>query len=611
MEEKEAKSLKLKAKNQTIKSPTFDKSSVGRQILISLKKAVRDIAGEELEPQIDIPQDLSHGDFSTNAAMLAFAKLKTKSEKLKTPLDLAEEIVELLNTKYKIPNTFRLIEAKPPGFINFFLSESQIDRQINSLIEGLSSKEAKKPSSQSIVFEFGDLNPFKEPHIGHLRIFSVGEAISRLFESDGYRVIRANYQGDVGLHVAKAIYGILNHESGIKGFENVSNEQKARFLGDAYKLGAEKFETDQDAKKEIVSINNKVYQTISVKSERERGKSDGEIEDLFDLWEKGRRVSLDYFEELYKLLGIKYDKYYFESETAPEGLKIVKKNTPQVFEEDEGALIYRGEKEGLHTRVFVTSSGNPMYEAKDLALAVMKEQDFPDAEKSIILTANEQVDYFKVLLSALGKVDKEIAEKTTHLSVGFVNLKEGKMSSRTGNVVGANWLLEETKKRLKKEFKQVSDEVLEAISTGAVKWSMLKFSRESNISFSIDESIDLAGHSGPYIQYTYARTQSILAKSGKEHFEAKPVKNLEEEEIALARLICQFDFAKNSAADSFSPNILCNYLFTLAQTFNSFYEKKKIIGSGREQERLKLVSAAGTVIKKGLYLLGIEAPERI
>jgi arginyl-tRNA synthetase len=227
------------------------------------------------------------------------------------------------------------------------------------------------------------------------------------------------------------------------------------------------------------------------------------------------------------------------------------------------------------------------------------------------MTANEQTEYFKVLIKALGEIDKNLADKTAHLPFGFVDLKEGKMSSRSGNIVSAFWLLDETKKRIREGFKEVSEAVLEDLSTGSVKWSMLRFSRESNIKFSIEESIDLAGNSGPYMQYTYARISSILDKSGKANFEAKAVKTFTPELLALGRIVCQFDSNIKTAADNFSPNILTDYLFTLAQNFNAFYEKEKIIGSPEEEEKLIVCLAVKNVIGQGLKLLGINTPEKI
>ncbi len=366
-------------------------------------------------------------------------------------------------------------------------------------------------------------------------------------------------------------------------------------MGKAYAHGASKFEDDEIARKEIIDINKKVYEKDS---------------EVSVIWEKGRSWSLEYFEELYVLVGLKYEKYYFESETAPYGLKIVRENTPTVFKESDGAVVYRGEDERLHTRVFINSEGNPTYEAKDLALAVMKAEDFPDTD-SLIMTANEQVEYFKVMIAALTKIDPLVGKRTQHLSFGFVNLKEGKMSSRTGNVVSAFWLLEEVAKKIKENFPEVEERTLEQISVGAVKWGMLKFSRESNIAFSIDESISIEGNSGPYMQYAYARTQSILEKSGKTTFEAKSREKIDDKMLALARLLCQYPYVLNSSREAFAPNLLCNYLFELAQNFSSFYESKKIIGAEDEEERLFLVERVGYVLENGLRLLGIETPKKI
>ncbi|OGH48246.1 MAG: arginine--tRNA ligase [Candidatus Levybacteria bacterium RIFCSPLOWO2_01_FULL_39_10] len=596
---------------------------LGQQLAISLQQLVKELTGYEIEPRVEIPGDLSKGDLTTNVAMTTFVKVKS-------PMELAEEIKKKLLEDKELSSKFEKIEVIPPGFINFFLKEEIIDSLINSLIQNLSSKPkktskptfAKASAGKQIIFEFGDPNPFKEPHIGHLRNLVLGESISRLLEDQGNEVIRANYQGDVGLHVAKAIYGLLQISNfsfdpelrtegqfPISNLEKGSLENKAKFLGEAYALGAEKFESDENAKQEIISINNKIYSAFAKASADKSADKQNDTE-IYSLWQKGRSISLDHFEELYKVLGIKYKNYYFESETAPIGLEIVE-NNPEVFEKHEGAYIFRGENEGLHTRVFVTKAGFATYEGKDLALAHLKEKDYPDFDKSIIMTANEQIDYFKVLLAALEKVNKKIAEKTSHLSFGFVNLKEEKMSSRLGNIVSSFWLLEETEKRLKEGHKDVKNEVLDDITVGAVKWSMLKFSRDSDISFSIDESIDLEGNSGPYIQYSYARINSILTKKNKKDFKATPLKNLEAEDIALARLICQYEFFKNKAAGNLSPNILCNYLFQLSQQFNKFYEKEKVLGSMKEEERLRLVIATGLVIKHGLYLLGIEALDRI
>jgi arginyl-tRNA synthetase len=396
------------------------------------------------------------------------------------------------------------------------------------------------------------------------------------------------------MHVAKAIWGMLEAKNEIAGLKNL--DQKVKFVAKAYAHGAQKFEESETAKREITEINKKVYS------------KDPEITRY---WKLGREWSLKHFEKIYKMLGVAYDFYYFESKTAPEGKKLVEKFTKSgVFEKDAGAIILRAEKSGLHTRVFVSSEGNPTYEAKDLALALMKFKDFP-YDKSYIITANEQIDYFKVVLKALSFVAPDVAVRNFHFSFGFVSLKDGKMSSRLGNVIPGEWLIEETAKHLKEKFPKVDPETLGKIAVGAVKYSMLRFGRESDIKFSFEDSINLHGNSAPYLQYTFARANSILEKSGKKGPKKFSQDKLATEMLAVTRLVCQFETAVFYAAENFSPNILCNYLYSLATKFNLFYEEHKVVGAPDEYQKLALVAAVSKTLEKGLYLLGIEAPEKI
>ncbi len=547
-------------------------------LIKEIQKIIAELSDKSVEIKVDVPTDLSKGDFSTNIAMRLGGN----------PLELAEKIKGAFE-KSEIASKFKKIEVAKPGFINFYLTDKEIVSQ--SLSTFLENKEDK---GEELILEFGDLNPFKEPHLGHVRNLVLGESLARLKEFEGISLVRANYEGDVGMHVAKCIWGIINSKD-FEEFKNRSLEERAKYLGRCYSNGAKAFEDDDSAKQNIISINKQIYQKDS---------------QVIDIWEKGREWSLEYFEELYKILGVKYKKYYFESETAPVGKKIVEENVGRVFQEDAGAIIFKGEDYGLHTRVFVTKEKNVTYEGKDLALAVMKDQDFPNA-KSVIMTANEQTEYFKVLLKALEKTSEKIAAKTSHLSYGFINLKEGKMSSRTGNIVSAFWLIEEVQKRLKEGFREVPGDVLEALTVASVKWAMLKFSRESNISFSIEESIQIEGNSGPYMLYAYARTQSLLEKAKNTDFEANLREKIQPELVALLRIVCQFEIVVNESSKSFSPNILTNYLYVLAQNFNQFYEKEKVVGSSNEDEKMAVINTIGETLKNGLYLLGIDAPKKI
>lgn len=558
------------------------KEAIGSAVLGVLKDLNID------EKEVVFSSDITHADFSTNISLTTFHKIK---EKYKNPLELAEFIVKQLQNK--VPNIDR-IEASAPGFINFFIGKdyliSKLDH-INSSKDQYGKGESLR--GQKTVLEFADPNPFKQFHIGHLRNISLGESLARLLEFQGADLTRANYQGDVGLHVAKALFAINNSQLTIHELEKKSLEEKIKFLSETYAQGAKAYEEDENAKKQIQEINLKLYQ-----------KSDPELNKL---WEWGKKISLEHFEEIYKRVGTKYDKYYFESEVAPLGREIVLENVGKgIFEKHEGAIVFRGK----HTRVFVTSEDYATYEAKDLALAKAKYEDL-NFDSSIIITANEQEEYFKVVLEAMAKVLPELAEKTKHYAFGFVNLKDGKMSSRKGDVISGEWLLDEAKQRLKKSFAKMDGETLEQVAVGAVKYSMLKFSRKSDISFSFEESINLEGNSGPYVQYSFARTQSVLAKSQLTLNNSQLTKKIEPEEELVLRLLIKFPEIAKDSADNFAPNTLTQYLFELSQAFNNFYQKHKIIGNEKEEFRLELTQAVGQVLKNGFYLLGIESPHKM
>jgi arginyl-tRNA synthetase len=538
--------------------------------------------------EVSLSQNPQFGDFTTNVVMQISKKLG------KNPRELAEEIkseIENWNLEF-----LEKVEVAGPGFINFYLSDKYLSDNL-SLIDSEKDNYGHSNVLENVrtIVEFGDPNPFKQIHIGHLRNFCIGESFSRLLEAQGAGVTRVNYQGDVGMHVAKALYGILQDQRPKTKDQNLTAED----LANAYAYGATAYEENEEAKKEIERLNKLIYE---------------EDKEIRDLWEKGRKISLDDFAKLYNRINVSYDKYYLESLAAKRGREIVLNNIENgIFERDEGAIIYRGEKEGLHTRVFLTSEDYATYEAKDLALAVMKDEDL-HYDKSIILTGNEQTEYFQVMLAALKKISPELAGKTKHLTFGHVRLKDGKMSSRTGDVITAEWLLDEAVRKIEENFKEVDEETSERIGIGAVKYSMLKFSINSDIHFDFDESINLEGSSGPYIQYAYVRTQSVLQKTKDQRSKIKDQTQnlkLEKEEQELLRYLTYYPYYVEKAATEFAPNVICNYLFDLSQKFNLFYQKHKIIGSENESFRVGLTKATGQVIKNGLDLLGIETVERM
>ncbi len=530
------------------------------------------------------------------------------NDKFKTPMDFAQAISDKLNTSSLIPNPCSRVEAAPPGFINFWISKEYLIGQLSLM----SNKTPLRPpladfAGRRIMVEFTDPNPFKEFHIGHLYSNTVGESISRLLEAMGANLKRANYQGDVGMHIAKSLYAILqisNLKSQISNLENKSAKERAEFLGKCYVAGAKAYEVSEKAKREIGELNKKIYDKEPA---------------IMVLYEKGRQWSLEYFETIYKRLGTKFDFYYFESEVGIEGLELVKEYLKKgVFEKSQGAVIFPGEKHGLHNRVFINSLGLPTYEAKELGLAPKKYKDF-QYDQSIVITGNEIIGYFKVLLAALSKINPDLAAKTKHLPHGIVRLPSGKMSSRSGNVLTGEWLLDEAKKLLKSKYSEMKEETLEKVAVGSVKYALLKSSIGRDIEFNFEESINMQGNSGPYLQYTFARTQSVLRNAQTTNSKLLTANNklevssqkLEVEEISLLRSLSKFPEVVMEAGKKFAPNLLCNYLFDLAQKFNLFYQKHRILQSRTKEFRLALVSAVSQVLKNGLYLLGIQAPEKM
>ncbi len=550
-----------------------------------IKKIKSSLAGiSEADIRLSRPTDSSHGDFTTSVALVASRKLG------KNPIDIANELKDNLGSIEGIEK----IKVAPPGFINFFVAK---DNLLDNLSEILEKKEkygkSNKLVGKKILIEFAHPNTHKEFHIGHLRNISTGEAIVRILDNLGATTKRANYQGDVGLHVAKALFGI-EKLGNISEFEGKSLKEKAEFLGKAYTLGSKYYEEDEHAKEKISEINKKIYEKDS---------------ETMLLWEKTRSWSLDYFDSIYKRVDSKFDRLYFESEVFDVGKKLVLSHIDDgIFEKSEGAVIFDGEKYGLHKRVFITTEGNPTYEGKEMGLGQLEYEEF-SFDEAVHVVGPEQAGYFKVVFKALELINQALAGKEKHLSYGFVRLKDGKMSSRMGNVIAGEWLLDEAKKKISESFKEMDEWTLEMVAVGAVKYSMLKFGRTSDIAFSFEDSISLEGNSGPYIQYTFARTQSVLAKKAA----TSKVSNsdLEKEELEIIRMLTKFGEVAEEAGNSFAPNILCNYLFELCQKFNLFYQKHKIIGGEEEEFRLVLTKAVGQVIKNGLYLLGIESPEKM
>jgi len=565
---------------------------IKEEILENLQAILEKIFGVK-NPDIDLDHSVNSdfGDYSTSVALKLTKILK------KSPFEIAQEIAKNLPKDLSI----KKVEVLKPGFINFWISDEFLVLNVSDLLkkEKFNYPKYHLGKNKKIMVEFAHPNTHKLFHIGHLRNISTGESIVRILEAAGNKVIRSNYEGDVGLHIAKCLYGIQNSKFKIHNLKKL--QEKIEFIGKMYSSGTKTYEDDEKAKQKIIEINKKIYN------------NDPEI---MPLWTETRQWSLDYFEENYKRFYSHFDRLYFESEFYKRGVEIVKQSLEKgILEKSQGAIIFNGKKYGLDIRVFINSLGFPTYEGKELALAEKEFSDFGELDKIIHVVTPEQTSFFKVTFKVEELIDeKKYKNKQYHLIYEWVKLKQGKMSSREGNIVEANWLIDEVKKKILEKFKG-DEETAEILAVASAKYSFLKNGAQSIIHFDIDESIAVDGNSAPYLIYTYVRCQSVLRKVNNYLPHGRGIDNttLNKDELNVLRIINQFPETVQQAAIQFAPNLIANYLYELAQKYNYFYQKNKILESEEKtkQFRLMLTQATGKVIKEGLYLLGIKTVEKM
>lgn len=554
-----------------------------RDVKNIVELACRELFGREVSVVMTRP-DEQFGDYSTNVA------LQLSKELSSNPRDLANQLADII--RRDDAGFLSNVEVAGPGFINLTLSDTK-------LLSELENKPGKSLAKQKVLVEYSDPNPLKPLHAGHLYTTLVGDSIARLVENAGAKTIRLNYGGDVGPHIAKSLWSIIRELGGEEPelLNKIPEADRPQWLGERYVEGNTAYESSETDKQEIIGLNKKVYQL--------HAKNDHESEFAQIYWTV-RQWSYDYFKVLYDQLRVEpFDRFIPESEATPLGLRTVEQQTGSVYQLSDGAVIFDGDKFGLHTRVFINSEGLPTYETKEVGLIEIKWNDY-NFDKSIVITANEQEQYMKVVLKSIEQYNPEPVGRTTHLSHGIVKLTGGvKMSSRRGNVLGALDILESARTAGLESGKATDESTILA----AVKYAFLRVRIGADIIYDPKEAISLEGNSGPYLQYAHARAMSILQKSDKsENLQAS---ELLSGERSLARKLSQYNEIVELATKDLSPHHICTYLYELAQCFNRFYEKNRVIGDEREQIRLGLINKYTQTLKAGLGLLGIDAPDKM
>ncbi len=553
-----------------------------------IREIVQDLYSVEVALILTRPE-AQFGDWACNVALQLSKQLR------RNPRDIGQEIADKLTT---IPEV-KTVDIAGPGFINIILTDEAL--------VSMATAELPTPlSGKKVVVEYSDPNPFKPLHAGHLYTTLVGDMIARLIEHAGAETIRINYGGDVGLHVARSMWAIVRTLGGElpDKLAEVPAAERADWMGTRYVEGTAAYEDDDAARAEIISYNKRVYAL------HESGDHDSPFAQIY--W-TCRQWSYDYFPELYRQLEVTpFARFIPESEVTPLGVSTVREQLQQgVYRESEGAVVFDGESYGLHTRVFINSEGLPTYETKDVGLSLTKWRDY-QFDRSIIITANEQAQYMQVVLKSIEQFAPEPALRTQHITHGMVKLAGGvKMSSRKGNVLLALDILEAARAAVQLSGREVHEDTVRA----AVKYAFARVRIGGDIVYDPAESVALEGNSGPYLQYAHARASSILGKANIEKDEREGGRGKREEleldERALLRKITEYSGVVEKATSELMPHHIANYLYELAQEFNRFYEKNRVVGDPRQSTRLYLVTLYHATLAHGLGLLGIVAPEKM
>lgn len=563
-----------------------------KEICGKLAEMVKALFDVEVAPAVTPSPANLDTDYSTNVALMLAGRLH------RAPMEVAQELAEAWNAD----NSDLQASVSAPGFLNFYAVDEYLLGEIGKFgqdfAQNISSDEY---AGQTVICEFSDPNPFKVLHVGHLYTSVVGDAIARLFEYAGARVIRANFGGDVGLHVAKTMYALMRKEP-----EELAIEDIAR----CYVEGTAAYEDDPAAHTEIAQLNGEIYAINAEKRHDSR---------LAELYWRGRELSYDYFKAFYDEIGVKFDKFYPESTVAELGLAKVHEGLERgVYILSDGAVVFPGEQYGLHTRVFVNQAGVPTYETKDVGLIFTKWQDY-HFDKSVVITGNEQLDYMKVVLKSVEQYAPELVERTAHLTHGLVKLPGNvKMSSRKGNFLKAVEVLDLVREALAAEYRSHDARV----ALAAVKYAFLKYKMGGDIIFDPAESVKMSGNSGPYLLYSCVRAKKILAKNAESEAVASAdgadAMNVNDGASALAaqerdlmkKLLAYKDMLAEAVMEM-APHKVAGFLYELSQSFSRFYEACPVTGTAEAPRRLNLMRVYLATMTHGLGLLGIEIPEEM
>lgn len=587
-------------------------------IISKVKEAVATIFEKELE---SVELQTTRKEFEGDLTVVIFPMLRTIKG---NPQLIGEEIGAYLELKMDQVIRFNMVK----GFLNLVISETYFLDFFNGIrTQAHYGYVSPEPGSDAVMVEYSSPNTNKPLHLGHIRNNLLGYSVSEILKASGKKVYKTQIINDRGIHICKSMLawqkygnGETPESTGLKGDKLVGNyyvEFDRVYKAQINDLIAKGADEKQAAKQAPI---------IQQAQEMLRKWEEGDTE-VVRLWNTMNGWVYDGFNETYKNLGVDFDQLYYESNTYLLGKDIVAEGLEKgvFYTKEDGSVWIDLTQEGLDEKIVLRADGTAVYMTQDIGTAIQRIKDFPDVGSLVYTVGNEQDYHFKVLFLILKKLGYSWAEHLYHLSYGMVDLPDGKMKSREGTVVDADELIQQmadTAGEISAELGKLegfSDQQKQAlyktIGLGALKYYILKVDPKKRILFNPKESIDFQGNTGPFIQYTYARIQSIIRKADFDfNANVSASYHLHEKERELIKWIQQFPEVIQNAASNYSPALIANYVFDLVKEFNSFYQNVSILGAGQMQEkifRVQLSKKVGQIIEDALALLGIQVPERM
>ncbi len=547
-----------------------------------IEKELKKILKKDIE--LEVPPNHRLGDY-------AFPCFELAKELKKDPNKVAKELTEkLINKNFRVEN-------KGP-YLNFFIDKNKLAKDVLNKILKEKDKYGSGREKKNVLIEFPSPNTNKPLHLGHIRNILLGMSISNLFKFLGNKVKIVNLNNDRGIHICQAMIAYMKY-----GNNKEPNKKSDHFVGDFYVLFNKRLSENKD---------------LELEAQEALRKWEMNDKNIRAVWKKTNSWALKGFKETYKKFDLKFDKEYNESDFYDKGKEIVLDGEKKgLFHKDRYGTVFINLGEELGDKVLLRPDGTSIYITQDLYLGELKFKDFPKTDISIYIVGNEQNYHFKVLFELFKILKMKAADKSYHLSYGMVYLPEGRMKSREGKVVDADDLIDEminlAKKEIKKRYKTLSNKEVEKrakiIGLGALKFFILKIDPARDIYFNPEQSISFEGDTGPYVQYAYARCSSILKKTRLNKKIYTDILN--EKDLRLVQLLNNFNEIILKAKNEYKPSLIANYLLDLVKEFNAFYRDNPVLKAEKKvkETRLNIVFSVKQVLKNGLNLLGIEAPD--